>query len=86
MSTEVLVKIRLDWTAPGHYDPERPLPYRCCSTTTKMRDDRGAACHQTCAEDEIARELLGLARDRIQVRITDERFRTPTQQRKEATR
>lgn len=85
MSTEVLVKVRLDWTAPGHYDSQRSLPCRCCVSPTKMRDSAGAACHQTCAEDEIARELLGVARDRIGVRIADERFALPAQ-RTEATR
>ncbi|MBM0279060.1 hypothetical protein [Micromonospora tarensis] len=66
---ELLVKVRLDWTAPGHYDRDRSLPCRVCHTNTKMRDNRGAACHQSCAEDEIARELLGAGK----ALITDER-------------
>ncbi|WP_091565114.1 hypothetical protein [Micromonospora sediminicola] len=34
---------------------------------------RGDACHQSCAEDEIARELLGTGR----TLIDDERIPTP---------
>ncbi|GAB3866380.1 hypothetical protein GCM10029963_78710 [Micromonospora andamanensis] len=40
-----------------------------------MRDSQGTACHQSCAEDEIARELLGSGR----ARIADERVPTPAQ-------
>jgi len=75
MATLLVVRVHLDWTAPGHYDHDRSLPCRVCATTTKMRDARGAACHQSCAEDEIARELLGAGR----ALITDERVPAPAQ-------
>ncbi|MFF0256889.1 hypothetical protein ACFYPW_30875 [Micromonospora zamorensis] len=73
MAGELVVRVHLDWTGPGHYDHDRSLPCRVCVTNTKMRDSRGAACHQSCAEDEIARELLGAGR----ALITDERVPAP---------
>ncbi|MEV0005887.1 hypothetical protein AB0H28_26880 [Micromonospora sp. NPDC050980] len=69
MAGLLVVRVHLDWTGPGHYDRDRSLPCRVCTTNTKMRDGRGAACHQSCAEDEIARELLGTG----QALIADER-------------
>jgi hypothetical protein len=65
MTTEVLVKVRLDRTAPGHYEPGAARPCRCCGTPTHERDRDGRPCMKGCAEDEIARELLGAARARI---------------------
>ncbi len=76
MSTRLIVKVHLDWTGPGHYDPEQSRPCRCGDGPTKMRDSSGRPCHLQCAEDEIARELYG----RGQVLIADERFPTPAQQ------
>ena len=76
MSTEVLAKVRLDWTGKDHYDQDHSVPCRVCGTTTKMRDNSDLPCHQSCREDEIAREMLGLAR----ALIADERFGTRTQQ------
>ncbi|SBT63070.1 hypothetical protein GA0070622_0031 [Micromonospora sediminicola] len=73
MAALLVVKVHLDWTGPGHYDRDRSLPCRVCATATKMRDGRGDACHQSCAEDEIARELLGTGR----TLIDDERIPTP---------
>lgn len=69
MSTQLIVQVHLDWTAPGHYDPEHPLPCRLGDGPTNMRDSQDRPCHLQCAEDEIARELYG----RGQVLITDER-------------
>ena len=69
MSAELIVKVRLDWTGPGHYDPEQSRTCRRGDGPTKMRDASGLPCHQTCAEDEIARELYGRGR----VLIADER-------------
>ncbi|TNH28782.1 hypothetical protein FHG89_14155 [Micromonospora orduensis] len=69
MAAELVVRVHLDWTGPGHYDRDRSLPCRVCVTNTKMRDSQGVACHQSCAEDEIARELLGVGR----ALIADER-------------
>lgn len=57
--SELLVKVHLDWSAPGHYDHKRELPCRLGDGPTKMRDSSGLACHKACAEDEIARELIG---------------------------
>ncbi|MFJ8691034.1 hypothetical protein [Micromonospora wenchangensis] len=69
MAGQLVVRVHLDWTDPGHYDRDRSLPCRICTTATRMRDGRGEACHQSCAEDEIARELLGAGR----AQIADER-------------
>lgn len=69
MSTELIVKVHLDWTGPGHYDDEHSLPCRLGDGPTKMRDSQDRPCHLKCAEDEIARELYG----RGQVLIADER-------------
>jgi hypothetical protein len=75
MSTEsgtrlsVLVKVDLDWSAPDHWDAEHAKPCRVCGTNTKSRD-KDLAVHQSCREDEIARELLG----RAYALIDDERF------------
>ncbi|SBT69299.1 hypothetical protein GA0070622_6423 [Micromonospora sediminicola] len=73
MAGLLVVRVHLDWTGPGHYDRDRSLPCRVCDTATKMRDANGAACHQSCAEDEIARELLGTG----QALIADERIPAP---------
>ncbi|MFI7438309.1 hypothetical protein [Micromonospora haikouensis] len=74
MAGELLVRVRLDWTGPEHYEHGRSRPCRVCDTPTQMRDGRGEACHQSCAEDELARELLGTGR----ARIADERVPAPT--------
>jgi hypothetical protein len=76
MAGGLLVKVDLDWSGPGHYDPEKSLPCRVCRTATKMRDGRGEACHVTCAEDEIARELIGAG----EALIADERIPTITKE------
>lgn len=70
--TRLIVRVHLDWTGPGHYDRGRELPCRRCGTATHLRDDTGRACHKTCAEDEIARELLGRGAELI----ADERVGT----------
>ena len=44
MSAEVLVKIRLDWTQPGHYNAGPARPCRVCSTPTHLRDSYGEPC------------------------------------------
>ena len=73
MSVALIVNVHLDWSAPGHYDPEHSEPCRVCGTTTKMRDNTDLPCHQSCREDEIARELYGRGR----VLIADERVAAP---------
>lgn len=75
MAGGLLVRVDLDWSGPGHYDPERSLPCRICATNTKMRDNQGTACHVSCAEGEIAREI-GAG----QALIADERIPTTTGQ------
>ncbi|RZU46539.1 hypothetical protein EV385_6613 [Krasilnikovia cinnamomea] len=70
MTAALIVRVRLDWTGPGHYDPDHSRPCRFGDGSTKMRDGSGRPCHQQCAEDEIARELYG----RGQKLIADERF------------
>jgi hypothetical protein len=69
MSALLVINVRLDWTGPDHYDPGHAEPCRVCGTTTKMRDNTDLPCHQSCREDEIARELYGRGR----VLIADER-------------
>jgi hypothetical protein len=80
MSTELIVRVHLDWTAPDHWDDEHSLPCRLGDGPTKSRDSSGLACHKHCAEDEIARELIGRGR----ALIADERFPTPAQQGRQA--
>ncbi|MEU0156432.1 hypothetical protein [Micromonospora fulviviridis] len=82
MAGLLVVRVHLDWTGPGHYEHGRSLPCRVCGTDTKMRDGRGQACHQSCAEDEIARELLGAGR----ALIDDERVPAPAQMLQEVAR
>ncbi|MEV0732409.1 hypothetical protein [Polymorphospora sp. NPDC050346] len=62
--------MRLDWTKPGHYDAEKALPCRICGTPTHTRDYGGLPCDQACAQDEIAREVIG----RASAVIPDERM------------
>jgi hypothetical protein len=69
MSTELIVKVHLDWTGPGHYDDEHSLPCRLGDGPTKMRDNQDRPCHLKCAEDEIARELYGRGRELIDERV-----------------
>jgi hypothetical protein len=61
MRMSVLVKVDLDWSSPEHWDDEHSVPCRVCGTNTKSRDNSDLPCHQSCREDEIARELLGRA-------------------------
>jgi hypothetical protein len=87
MSTEsgtrmsVLVKVDLDWSAPDHWDAKHSKPCRVCGTNTKSRD-KDLPCHQSCREDEIARELLG----RAYALIDDERFAGQQSRRTEVAR
>jgi hypothetical protein len=76
MSAELVINVRLDWTADFHYDDHHSLPCRVCATVTKQRDGQLVPCHKSCAEDEIARELLGIGRRRI----VDERVPSPAAQ------
>ncbi|OJF14481.1 hypothetical protein [Couchioplanes caeruleus] len=73
MSAQLIVRVHLDWTAPGHYEPKQARPCRLGDGPTRMRDASGRPCHQECAEDEIARELYG----RGQALIADERVPSP---------
>ncbi|MFI5837724.1 hypothetical protein ACIA5A_29005 [Micromonospora sp. NPDC051300] len=73
MAGLLMVRVHLDWTGPRHYEAGVSLPCRVCGTATCQRDGQGRACEKTCAEDEIARELLGAG----QALIADERVPTP---------
>ena len=75
MATELIVRVHLDWSADDHYDELHSLPCRLGDGPTKMRDSSGRPCHKRCAEDEIARELLGRGR----ALIADERVLPPVQ-------
>jgi hypothetical protein len=70
MSSRLLIKVELDWSGPGHYDPDHSKPCGSCGMPTKMRDNRGEPFHHSCAEQAVAQELLGLAGELI----PDERF------------
>lgn len=65
MSTELIVNVHLDWTSALHYDHDRSRPCRICTTVTKQRDNELRPCHKSCAEQELARELLGYGWQRI---------------------
>jgi hypothetical protein len=71
----LLVRVRLDWSAPEHFVAGVYRACRVCDDPTQMRDSSGQPCHQSCAEIEIARELIG----RTGSQITDERVLTPAQ-------
>lgn len=73
MAGEVLMvtaRVRLDWSDPKHWS-DTPADCRCCRTPTHGLDDQDRACHQSCAEDELAGEMAG----QLGGRIVDERFR-----------
>lgn len=70
MSAELPIKVRLDWSGPGHFDAEHSLSCGECGGLTKMRDNRGRPCHLSCAEQALAAELGGTGG----TEITDERF------------
>jgi hypothetical protein len=69
MTSRVIVKVDLDWSGPGHYDPEHNLACGECGQPTKMRDNRGLPCHHSCAEQAMAREIFGRSQP-----LLDERF------------
>ena len=74
----VTATVRLDWSAPRHWSPVA-VDCRRCVSPTRGRDAQGRACHQSCAEAELAAERAG----RLGGRVVDERvapsggFRTP---------
>lgn len=71
MSSDVLMvtaRVRLDWSDPSHWS-DTAAQCRCCHTPTHEIDGQARACHQWCAEAELAAERAG----RIGGRITDER-------------
>lgn len=68
----LLVRVRLDWSGPGYCEVGVSRPCRVCGTPTCQRDGQGRPCEKRCAEDELARELLGAGL----ARISDERART----------
>jgi hypothetical protein len=60
----VLVRVRLNWSGPHHFDAAEARPCRCCDTPTHSRDNAGDACCQTCAETELAHQLAGTRQTR----------------------
>jgi hypothetical protein len=64
----VIARVRLDWMDPAHFEP-RAATCRVCATPTHMRDGQGRPCHQSCAETELAAEIVA-ARGAV---IADER-------------
>lgn len=68
-----LTKVSLDWSGDDHFDKTESLPCRQCHTPTKMRDDQRLPCHQWCAEQEAARQLVDARRA-----LTAERFGSAT--------
>ena len=69
MSSELMIKVSMDWSGPGHYDPEQSLACGECGLPTKMRDNRGLPCHHSCAEQAMAREVYGRSMDLIAERF-----------------
>ncbi len=65
-------RVRLDWSAAKHWSTTT-RPCRCCSTATHGRDEQGRPCHQSCAEAELAAEILGA----LGGSALDERYRAP---------
>ncbi len=72
MAAEVVVHVRLNWSAPGHYDATQALPCIVCRRATHERTQNGEPCDKSCFEGELARELIGQA----STRIVDERLAT----------
>jgi hypothetical protein len=66
-------RVRLNWSAPGHWSDEM-APCRCCGTATHGRDEQRRPCHQSCAEAELAAEILGA----LGSAVLDERYFAPT--------
>lgn len=66
-----LVKVVVDWSGPEHFDPAQSLACRCCDTPTRMRDNDGLPCHESCRAQELAKELYGADPAR---HLVDERF------------
>ena len=68
MRTEVVARVRLDWSDPSHWSPTT-ADCRAGDGPTHFRDARGEAVHQSCAEAELAAERIG----QTKAVITDER-------------
>ena len=64
----VIARVKLNWSADEHWADEM-RPCRCCGTNTHARDEQGRPCHVSCAEAELAAEVLGA----IDGRLVDER-------------
>lgn len=68
MSAEA-ARVRLDWSASEHWSDDAK-PCRCCTTATHGRDEQGRPCHKSCAEAELAAEILGA----VAGSVFDERY------------
>jgi hypothetical protein len=73
---DLLVKVSVEWAGPEHFDRDGSKPCRLCTTPTRMRDNNGQPCHESCRVDELARELYGADSAR---RLVDERFGPTTE-------
>jgi hypothetical protein len=51
-------RVVLNWDNPCHWDEEF-RPCRCCGAGTQGRDEHDRPCHKSCAESELAAELVG---------------------------
>lgn len=55
-------QVVLDWRGPGHW-ARMERPCRVCGRATFLRDESGRPCNKTCAESELAAELLAATRN-----------------------
>lgn len=53
----VQAHVALDWRDPKHF-ARRRMPCRVCRNPTFLRDSEGRPCDKTCAEKELAAEIV----------------------------
>jgi hypothetical protein len=53
----VQAHVALDWRDPKHF-ARRRMPCRVCKNPTFLRDNQGRPCDKTCAEKELAAEIV----------------------------
>lgn len=53
----VQAHVALDWRDPRHF-ARRRMPCRVCRNPTFLRDGEGRPCDKTCAEKELAAEIV----------------------------
>jgi hypothetical protein len=62
VTAALTARVFLDWRAPQHWGRDERRCRRC-GLGTHLRDESGRPCHKSCAEQEIAAELLGPSRN-----------------------